>query len=238
MLHIYWFEQTIADIPVSDEWMNVHELERMATMRFPKRRDDFRLGRWTAKCAILMVSGFSRDCDMLSRVEIPAAKSGAPEVLFDNRPLPISISISHRADTAACALAFSCVALGCDLEMIEPHSQAFATDYFTREEQDFIRQANTSEKDQLLTLLWSAKESALKAMHEGLRLDTRSLAVNLFNAEHEEDKSISHDRKWHQLRVQCASGATFNGWWQQTDSLLRTLIADPSPSIPVQLLAC
>lgn len=238
MLDIYWFEQTNADVPASDGWLNVRELQRMATMRFAKRHDDWRLGRWTAKCALLIASGFSRDHDVLSRIEIPAAKSGAPEVLFDNRPMPVAISISHRDGTAACALAFSSTAVGCDLELIEPHSEAFATDYFTRDEQAVIQQASPMDRDRLLALLWSAKESALKAMREGLRLDTRSLEVDLLNLNLQQEESPAHDnQKWHPLRVKCATGTTFDGWWQQTGSLVRTLVADPSPSVPLQLRA-
>ena len=67
--------------------------------------------------------------------------------------------------------------LGCDLEVIEPHSDAFITDFFTAEEQALITKASAEDRFLVATLLWSAKESALKALHAGLRLGTLSVAV-------------------------------------------------------------
>ena len=65
------------------------------------------------------------------------------------------------------------MALGCDLEVIEPRSEEFVADYFTTEEQKMVSQAPIADRSKLLALLWSAKESALKALREGLRFDTR-----------------------------------------------------------------
>ena len=78
-------------------------------------------------------------------------------------------------------VAKSGVEIGCDLEMVEPRSDAFVADYFTIEEQALVARASAEDRPRLLALLWSAKESALKALHEGLRLDTRSVIVNPFD---------------------------------------------------------
>ena len=67
--------------------------------------------------------------------------------------------------------------LGCDLEIVEPRSDAFIADYFTAEEQALIERTSAADRSLLLALLWSAKESALKALRAGLRLDTRSVIV-------------------------------------------------------------
>ena len=67
--------------------------------------------------------------------------------------------------------------MGCDLEMIEPRSDAFVADYFTVEEQALVARASAADRSRLLALLWSAKESALKALRAGLRLDTRCVIV-------------------------------------------------------------
>ena len=69
--------------------------------------------------------------------------------------------------------------LGCDLEIVEPRSDAFVADYFTAEEQEVVRQACPADRFALIALIWSAKESALKALQSGLRIDTRSLSVAL-----------------------------------------------------------
>ena len=127
----YWLEQTEADVLAGDDWLSPGETRRLAEMRFPKRRADWRLGRWTAKCAV---------CACLDRtgslgdIEIRAAPSGAPEVFYANRPVDVEISISHRAGVACCVVARKIAAIGCDLELIEPRSSAFIADYFTVDE--------------------------------------------------------------------------------------------------------
>ncbi len=52
-------------------------------------------------------------------------------------------------------------------------SDAFVADYFAPEEQTLIAHSSPADRELMLALLWSAKESALKALREGLRLDTR-----------------------------------------------------------------
>ena len=89
--------------------------------------------------------------------------------------------------------------LGCDLEIIEPRSDAFVADYFTTEEQALIARASAADRPRLLALLWSAKESALKALHEGLRLDTRCVIVSPF------DESFDLNG-WSPLRVRYTGG--------------------------------
>jgi 4'-phosphopantetheinyl transferase len=142
---------------------------------------------------------------------------------------------------AICAIATPDAALGCDLEIVEPRSDAFVTDYFTAQEQAFIAQAHAAERFQLLALLWSAKESALKAMRTGLRLDTRSVVVSLVNQEDSRGEEstrafqLSDGPGWHPLSVRCRADQIFQGWWQHDHNVLRTLVAAPSPSQPTPL---
>src|SRR6266568_411714 len=148
--------------------------------------------------------------------------------------------------TAICAIAASGVALGCDLEVIEPRSDAFLADYFTTEEQEFVACVQASERSQILALLWSAKESALKALREGLRLDTRSLRVEAVAAEMQEEGQIRDSALtscpsfvadiWHPLYVRFGADQVFQGWWQHANDVLRTMVATPFPSQPILLV--
>ena len=76
--------------------------------------------------------------------------------------------------------------------------------------------------------LWSAKESALKALQEGLRLDTRSVSVRPSGWAGEVDR-------WYPLQVHCEHGEVFDGWWQRADNLVRTMVARPKPAVPILL---
>jgi 4'-phosphopantetheinyl transferase len=127
-----------------------------------------------------------------------------------------------------CAVAPSGLDLGCDLEVIEPRSEAFVEDYFTPGEQALVAQVCAKERSRLLALLWSAKESALKALREGLRLDTRSVVVSL-------REGTLNLNDWSPLQVRCADGRSFDGWWQQTHIIVRTLVANPPPDSPILL---
>jgi len=225
--HVYWLEQTEADVPAENDWLSTEESVCLNGLRFAKRRADWRLGRWTAKCAVASLLKMLADPPALAKIEIRPAPSGAPEVFLTNDPLPVTVSISHRSGAAICTVAWSGVDLGCDQEVIEPRSEAFVADYFTQDEQALVAQVGGAERDRLLTLLWSAKESALKALREGLRLDTRSVAVTPV------DWAFDLNG-WSPLRV-CAEGRSFQGWWQPADSVVRTIVADPPSDSPILL---
>jgi 4'-phosphopantetheinyl transferase len=138
------------------------------------------------------------------------------------------------------------VELGCDLELIEPRSDAFVADYFTSEEQALVAEAPAAERSRLLALLWSGKESVLKALREGLRLDLRCVSVRLDAAPQGENEAVGLEDPalafqphgpagWRPLHVRYAGGRIFHGWWQCTATRLRTLVAAPPPRPPVLL---
>ena len=228
----YWLEQTATDVPAENDWLNASEAVRLNGLRFPKRRADWRLGRWTAKRAVAVCLNLPLDRHTLAGIEIRPAPTGAPEVFLANAPARAGISLSHREGTAVCAVALATAALGCDLEMIEPHSDAFVADYFTAEEQKLVADTPAADRVRLLALLWSAKESMLKALHAGLRLDTRSVIVSPV---HEDEADEWAADAWHPLRVSGANGDVFHGWWRHRDDLLRTVVAAPPPIPPILL---
>jgi len=228
-MDVYWLEQTEADVPAENDWLHASEAVRLNGLRFAKRRADWRLGRWTAKRAVAVSLNLPLDRQALAGIEIRPAPSGAPEVFLANAPADATISLSHREGTAVCAVVLGRAALGCDLEMIEQHTDAFVADYFTIEEQDLVAHAPAADRLRLLALLWSAKESTLKALQEGLRLDTRSVIVSPV------DYYDGCTDAWHRLRVSGANGQVFHGWWCHTGDLLRTMVAAPPPVAPILL---
>jgi 4'-phosphopantetheinyl transferase len=230
-MQIFWFEQAGADVPAADDWLSESELSRLNDLRFPKRRADWRLGRWTAKCAVAAALELPDDSRALTEIVISAVATGEPEVRIAGRAHAVTISISHRNGLAACAVALGKSALGCDLELIEPKSEAFVADYFTAEEQHLVSQAGNAAQPLLASLIWSAKESALKALHVGLRADTRSVIVDPTELHGAETPCID----WRPLRVLCPGEAEFRGWWRCTGSVLRTMVAGPSPLRPIEL---
>jgi phosphopantetheinyl transferase len=232
-METYWLEQTQADLPAQDEWLSADEAVTVSRIRFAKRRGDWRLGRWTAKRAVAAYLDLTGDPHALREIEVRPAPSGAPELFLASGPAAVTISISHCAGIAVCAVAMSGAQLGCDLETIEPRGSIFVADYFTSEEQELIAGAPEQDRPWLATLLWSAKESTLKALHEGLRLDTRSVAVTIPNRTgHEPSLGLN---RWQPLQVRTAGGEIFHGWWQRGQQLVRTLVGNPAPAPPLLL---
>jgi 4'-phosphopantetheinyl transferase len=227
MVEVYWLEQTEADVESCDDWLTPDELSRCNSLRFSKRRAEWRLGRWTAKTAVTAYL----HVPVLADIEIRAAASGAPQVFLGETPAACSISLTHRAGIAACAIASSGAAVGCDLEVIEPRSNAFISDYFTTEEQAVVARALPAERSRISALFWSAKESVLKVLRAGLRIDTRSVAVS----EYDTLEPTPDNTAWRPLSIRYTDGRVFYGWWQSSGDLLRTLVASPPPRPPIHL---
>lgn len=218
----YWLNQSMADLPKNNDWLSPGERNFLNKMRFPKRRADWTLGRWTAKCAL---SAYFRnsgsDIQQLSDIEIRAADDGAPEAFLSNKPAQLSISISHSNGVGFCVVSPSNVAAGCDLEKIESRSKNFISDYFTSEESRLVFDSSAQDQPMIATLIWSAKESAMKALRLGLRLDTRSVEVSLGKSEDREN--------WTPLSVLSKkTGQMFNGWWRCFEDYVQTVVAAPS----------
>lgn len=226
MITVHWLTQTDAHLPPHNAWMSADEAAVWAEMRFPKRRSEWRLGRWTAKRALVACLGDAGASP--AALSIRAAADGAPEVFRENRPASLTLSISHRGGVAFCAVAPEGVALGCDLEKIEPRSKAFVVDYFTPGEQALVAAAAVEDRSTLANLIWSAKESALKALREGLRLDTRRVDVQL--------SAYRRSGIWRPMRVVYAEGEqVFEGWYRVGEGHVWTLTARPAPGCPVLL---
>jgi 4'-phosphopantetheinyl transferase len=228
-MDMYLLEQREQDVPESNDWLGARERDHVRTLNFLKRRADWRLGRWAAKCAIASLQNIPLHADLLETIQICPAASGQPLVLLHDDPADVTISISHRSGVAICALAANSVRLGCDLELVEPHSAAFVADYFTAEEQELIERAATNDRWPLVAMLWSAKESALKALQEGLRRDTRSVVVK--------PATLSCSEMWSFIEVHSIEGECFHGWWRETDAGVQTVVADCSFAPPIQLQA-
>ena len=116
-----------------------------------------------------------------------------------------------------CLLAAQPAAVGCDLELVEPRSDAFVRDYLTGPERRLVAAAGSSH-DVAANLVWSAKESALKALRTGLMRDTRSVEVAVADLGPPE-------LTWLPLRVQAAEGEVFHGWWLRSGPFLLTACA-------------
>jgi 4'-phosphopantetheinyl transferase len=227
-LTVKWLARGENDLPDDRSWLGPDEARRVASLRYTKRRTDYLLTRWTTKETVTRLLGLTGDRASFRRIEVRNHISGAPEVYVDGRPLDLAISLTDRAGWAVCLMSSDSGRVGCDLELVEPRSPGFVSDYFTDDEQRFVAAASDEAARQVAAnLLWSAKESALKVLRTGLRRDTRSVEVRLSD-EREADA-------WIPLTVRATEGVMLPGWWRRFGSFLLTVATDRATSPPVAL---
>jgi len=212
---------TEADVPSENDWLSADELATLAALRVPARRRDWRLGRWVARRALVAVLG-----DAVA-IELRTARDGAPEALVNGVPGLVNLSISHREGVGACLVAGPGTAAGCDLELVEPRDEALARHFFTPAERALVDGFGLAGRDLAVALVWSAKESALKALRQGLRNDTHGVEVTL-------DPESRAGSIWRPLSV-CNAGRTFSGWWTLHARLVLTAVTEPPAPPPVLL---
>jgi 4'-phosphopantetheinyl transferase len=227
LMNLFWLECSAADLPARQDWLTAWESTRFREFRFAKRRADWLLGRWTAKCAIAANLGSGVSIPIFRQIEIRPDESGAPQAFLDNLPVKMAVSISHRDGRALVAVAPANASMGCDLEIVELRTDAFVRDFFTEEEVTKVQSCHEAEARQVVvSLIWSGKESALKALHTGLRMDTRSLSVQYAF------ESVS-GTPWKQLRVIGLDGKSFEGWWLRSGAWLRTIVTSQRSGAPI-----
>jgi 4'-phosphopantetheinyl transferase len=216
---VTWHSAGMQHIAPEQGWLDETLAGRLAKMPYTKRREEARLGRWTAKAAIARAVGIEPEPEALREIVVHNAADGAPQATVYGKPLDAVIAMTDRADWAVCAVLRGTDRIGCDLELVEPRSAAFVRDYFTRPEQDCV--AASKDPDASANLIWSAKESALKVLRTGLRRDTRSVEVALLDGE---------QGGWSELAVTDRDGRRFPGWWIRYNSFLLTVVAE----VPIQ----
>lgn len=236
--HLAWVREP--DLPPGDRWLSTGERSVLAALKLPKRRKDWLLGRWAAKKAvgsILEGTGGGDPCPHLdpeaaSTVEILAADNGRPRVrLGAHWPgATIRISISHAGGVGFAIAAVGGADVGCDVEVLEPRSGAFVSDYLTPGESAIVRAAARQDAILMANLAWSAKESALKVLGQGLRMDTREVEVELPPARRLLGRpTAAQDNAgvgaWRPLRVFGPDGARFSGSWRTRDGLVWTVLS-------------
>jgi 4'-phosphopantetheinyl transferase len=216
----------VGDLPIGTAWLSDIERDTVRSLRVTKRRLDWLLGRYVAKCA-LAAYGRVRDTS-LARWDIRAARDGAPQAWCDGRRLDLAISLSHSGGRALCVVAPAQIAPGCDIERIETRGPAFVETFFTIRERRLVAEVDNEARDLLVTLLWSAKESALKSLRQGLRKDTRSVDVRV--------DLEGRPGDWQPFLIdQNGPTASLPGWWRREAGFVLTVAADRPTGMPQPL---
>lgn len=245
---IHWLVQSAAIHPdlrnaqAPADLLTPAEEARLATLRTPKRRRDWLLGRWTAKLLTqryLAAAGGPRTA--LAAIEIVNDDDGAPYVRLIEagtagaRRLDVCLTISHCHETALCALTAAnrkdeagVLSIGCDIEHVEPREANFVETFYTPDEIRQVKMIAPAWRDTLVTAIWSAKEAALKVVRRGLTVDTRRVNCQF-------DLATLPDGDWRPLRIAyqpepLGQSEEMQGWWTLHGPFVLALAAGGFPT--------
>jgi len=207
-------------VPAEFDWLTSAERARLDGFRFEKRRRDWLSGRWTAKLALLEIAGMSRE--EIARFEVASAPDGAPLPKLDGGNCDVQLSLSHSNGRAFCAVSSAATPLGCDIELVESRSAGFVETYFTDTECKHVERADAESRDLLVTMIWSAKESTLKALRTGLRADTRSVEVA--------GEGAASGDGWNTVRTIASGVGEFSGLWRCDGRFVQSIVARTDPA--------
>jgi 4'-phosphopantetheinyl transferase len=243
-----WLARGEIELPDHDRWLSVGERQQVATLRFTKRRQEYLTRRWTAKHAVALALATDRGAptvigaEHLAAIEVRNHASGAPWVAVDGRPTGLEISLTDRAGWAVCLVGAvgrtPRGSLGIDLELVEPRSDRFVSDYLTPREQAYVRSRPSEDaRHAAANLLWSAKEAALKVLQVGLRADTRTVEVVVHDVRPADaTRGDGGDGGWGRLSMAGRAGDRFHGWWRRDGAFLLTTASrdlfDPPDRFP------
>jgi 4'-phosphopantetheinyl transferase len=225
-----WLALGEAQVPAGTAWLARAEAARAAGMAFPKRRTEYLLRRAVAKYAVALATGRAErpgagDPAGLAAIEVANAASGAPYVLVDGAALGTDVSLSDRAGWAVCLLG---PRVGCDLELVEPRGAGLVRDFFTPAERSFVAgQPAGDARAAAATLVWSAKETALKVLGVGLGRDPREVEVEL---------RPPGAGGWGVLTARTGDDGPLPGWWRRDGRFVLT-VAAAAPAGPPEPLA-
>ena len=224
---LYWtlIDSTLLS-PETAGVLSPAELAKYSAFRFPKRRDEWLLGRRAAKLLVHSLPAYERYS--LDQIEVGNTAQGSPYIQLPDGSLPPDcLSISHSGPFAFCALApGGDLRVGADLEKIEPRTETFILDYFTPAERQLVAACPAETRSEQVTLVWSAKEAMLKALGVGLRQDTRSVEIsNIEDAD-------ALETGWKKFSPgELDKNRFWAGWWQLQGPFVLTLAIFAATSI-------
>ncbi|MBP6017199.1 MAG: 4'-phosphopantetheinyl transferase superfamily protein [Candidatus Promineofilum sp.] len=211
------------------EYLNDEETKLWQALRSEKRRRDWLLGRRTAKQLIagLLHERFDRHLS-LGEIMVRPHPDGWPMVELPalDGPAAVTLSISHSHDWAFCvAVEGQNRPLGADIEANERRSAAFAEEYFAPLEIQFLAAAPAEQRDMLTNVIWSGKESALKAIRRGLAEDTRLVSCLPHPLGHAQPSWLPMRVIWNDCET---ARPQLTGYWRPYGDFVLTLAAADS----------
>ena len=152
--------------------LSSNELGFLKKLTVLKRRNEWLSGRIASKQLLKKI--INKEIPLFD-ISIERQEKGVPKVIllggWDNLfKHPLKISISHCEQFVYCSAAkvLRGISFGIDVEKITKRDKSFLNDFFTEKEKKSILSFNEETIQELITTVWSLKESVLKALELGL----------------------------------------------------------------------
>ncbi len=188
MLQVYYAD--IHELPLDSGGylLSAYRREQLQRIHHPLRRQQ------AIGAELLLIRALSEyDPAFRPPARIVSGSQGKP-YLMDS---PLFFSISHSGNYSACVVAE--VEAGLDLQVPRAYSESVAKRCFTAREQAIL--SGCTDRDYAFTMLWSLKESCLKARGTGLRTPMHTISVRF--APDSETASCENASLWHGVRDGC-----------------------------------
>ena len=149
----------------AEKILSSKELDKFNSFGSEKRKNDFLLGRYSAKRAL----SFLKKHSFMREINIDNGVFNQP-ILFDNE---FDVTISHSGNFGGAIVFDKRFPTGLDLEKIDESSQKALASYINKEEIN----ENSIQK---LTIAWTLKEALSKALRCGLVISSNLLEIENF----------------------------------------------------------
>lgn len=204
--------------PLDPSWLAAQEQQALSVVQGAGRRAGTLLRRWALKSAVADLLELSATPASLRRIGVRHDAQGAPSIMVDGQEAGLEGSVSACAGWAVGLACSGLSPVGVDLELIAPQGEDFVRDWFAAGETAYVHRhrEGSPERDLATTLVWSAKEAALKALGRGLFADPRTVEVSL--------GAVGSPQAWAPLQVAVTDGRPLPGWWRREGRFVVTTV--------------
>ncbi len=178
---IYWTYSSFTQDDIDrfetdiDKILSEEEGRAYRKLTIPKRKHEWLASRVLAKCLVAKV--FAEQDLHMCEVEVHKEASGMPFIVVDGKRTG-RLSLSHSGNATIVAFSpDSDARVGVDIERLEERTAQMTDLFFTPHESRWVASFEGYQLSLAQNLVWSAKESYLKAIGKGLHLDTRKVAI-------------------------------------------------------------
>lgn len=152
-----------------ESYLSPDEIVRAGQFRLPHLRSRWIAARAGMRCILGHRTGMAP-----ARLNFSLGEHGKPHL--EGLDTPCAFNLSHSEGFAA--LAVSDLPVGVDIQLIGPHRDSVARDYFSAAEIETLDRMAPEQRGAAFHRCWTAKEAVLKALGTGFSLGSKTFTID------------------------------------------------------------